>query len=111
VALGDQTESPTLLTGIALGSTELGAVFCPVLAEIVAVLHLTEVRLGTPDLYASSPIPNEYIWRVGSTLSCLIMVRDLEGLLFVKLNIGIKIQEQKKVAFEGGFERSHGLCA
>jgi hypothetical protein len=96
VALGDQSESPALLTGIALGSTELGAVCCSVVAEIVAVLHLTEVRRGTPDLYAFSPIPNEDIWRVGSTLSCLIVVRNLEGLLFVKLHIGITKSKSRR---------------
>jgi len=79
------------------------------LAEIVAVLHLTEVRLGTPDLSAFGPIPNEYIWRVGSPSSSIIMVRDLDWLLFVTRNIWIKIQQEEKVAFEGGFEGAHRL--
>ncbi len=105
------TEPPAPLPSIALSDAKLGSVFRPVLAEVVAVLDLPQVRLGMLSLQAIGAIPDKHVRRVGSASPTVIMIRDLDRLLFIKLNIRIKIEQQEKVALEGGLKRSHRLCS
>jgi hypothetical protein len=44
------------------------------------------------------PISDKHIRRIGSALPTVVMVGDLDRLLFVKLNLRIKIEKQEKVA-------------
>jgi hypothetical protein len=39
--------------------------------------------------------------------ACVVLVQDLDWLLFKTLDVGIEIQQQKEVAFQGGFEGRH----
>jgi len=81
-----------------LSDAKLGSVFRPVLAEVVAVLDLPQVRRGMLSVQAIGSIPHKHVRRVGSASPTVIMIRDLDRLLFVKLNIRIKIEQQEKVA-------------
>ena len=92
VSFCHHAESPATLPGVALRRTELRAVFRPVLAEIVAVLHLIQRRLGLRGLGAMGTIADEDVRRVSPTLPMGVMVDDLDGLFFEKLHIRIKIQ-------------------
>jgi len=62
-----------------------------VLAELLAVLHLTQEGLGMPCLEAIGAIADEDIWRISPTAPLGVMVDDLDRLLFVKFNVSIKI--------------------
>jgi hypothetical protein len=89
---GHHTEAPALLPSVALRGAKLGSVVHPVLAEVIAILDLTQESLGGPDLYGTDSIPHQHVWRVGPGSPPGIRVCDLDRLLFVILNLGIKIQ-------------------
>jgi len=69
------------------------------LAQIIAVLHLTEEGLGMPGLWAIVTIADEDVRRLRPTTSIGVMVDDLDWLLFEKLNVRIEIEKQEKIAF------------
>jgi hypothetical protein len=42
------------------------------------------------------------------TSAMVVMIRDLDRLLFESLDIRIEIQKKKEIAFQGGLECGHG---
>src|SRR5574341_2122659 len=106
---GHQTKPPALLTGIAPSGPELWAVCRPVLAQIITVLHLTQEGLGMPSLWGIVAIADKDVWCVSPTAPIGVIIDDLDRLLFEKLNVRLKVEQQEKVSFQGGFERRHRL--
>jgi len=70
-----------------------------VLAEVVAVLHLTQEGLDMPCRWGIGAIADEDVRRVSPTTPIGVMVYNLDRLLFEKLNVQIKVEKQEKVAF------------
>src|SRR5262249_17499067 len=92
LTLCHEPKTPAIFTSIATCRFEFYLVFHPMLAQIVAVFDLAEHRRVNRCQYLVDTVVDQHVWRVGMTSAMVVMIRDLDRLLFERLDIRIEIQ-------------------
>src|SRR5713226_7901615 len=109
--LRHEPKTPAMFTSIATCRGEFHLVFPPMLAQIVAVFYLAEHRRVNGYRCLVDMVVDQHVRRVRMASTIVVMIDDLDRLLFETLDLRIKIQKKKEITFQGGLERGHGRGA